>query len=250
MSFSDTLQDVLQFLRSPRLPEEPPQSPPLTLFIHILGLSLLLSFGMLMLLGLLQQSGLIPELPHAMEDVMEDYPLWMVFLLAALAAPLMEELAFRLWLIGNPLYVIISLWVMATFMNGALIQTRLPVLGYVLLGIAAMLTVLMLTFKEATAAVLDRIYGQHYSWVFYGASILFALLHLINFKPDLQILLMAPLLVLPQFLLGLLLGYLRVQLGLVWAIALHGVYNGLILLLAFGGMQMESPATTGWLLFF
>ena len=181
MSFSETLQDLLQFLRSPRLPEEPPQSPPLLLFVHILGLSLLLSFGMLMLLGLLQQSGLIPELPHAMEDVMSDYPLWMVFLLAALAAPLMEEIAFRLWLIGNPLYVIVSLWVMATFMIRALIQSRLPGLGYVLLGIAAMLTVLMLTFKEATAAVLDKIYYQHYSWIFYGASILFALLHLINF---------------------------------------------------------------------
>ncbi len=250
MSFSETAQEVLHFLRHPRLPEEPPKISSFNLFVHILGLSLLVSFSVLMLLGILQQSGLISDLPHAMEDVLAEYPIWMVFLLAAVAAPLMEELAFRLWLVYKPLYVFISLWIIAIFMYGALSQIGLLVAGYSLLGLATLITVLMLTFRQTTAILLERLYLQHYGWVFYGASILFALMHLINFDTERHILLMAPLLVLPQFLLGLLLGYLRIQLGIVWAIALHGVYNGLILAIAFSGMQLETPTPASCIFLF
>lgn len=254
-NFTDTVQDVLRFLRHPRLPvitedeteaqESAPAPEPLRLFIHLLGLSLLLGLGMVMLLGALQKAGLIPELPHAMEDVMKRLPFAVVFLLAAIVMPALEEFAFRLWLVYDPRYFLISLWLVALFLHSTLMQVGGMYLGYGILAIASLITIWLLAFRDTAQKSLQSAYLYHYGWVFYGATTLFALLHLINFTPNLQIVLLAPLLVLPQLLLGLILGYLRVRLGMIWAIALHGLYNGLILVLAYSGMQADaaSPAT-------
>ncbi|AHM61711.1 hypothetical protein D770_17295 [Flammeovirgaceae bacterium 311] len=239
--FTDTFKDLVQFLKRPGLPdEEDVAAAPLQIFLHLLGLSLLLSFGVLILLGALRDAGLVPELPHAMEDIMKEFSFLIVFLLAAVLMPALEELTFRLWLIYNPIYFHVSLWLIAFFLSTALTQAGLPLFGYAVFGIAALITILLLTFKDAAQQLLVNLYTNYYGWLFYGAAIIFALVHLINFQLNARILLMAPLLVLPQLLLGLILGYLRVRLGLIWAIALHGVYNALVLSMAYTGMQMET----------
>jgi hypothetical protein len=268
--FSDTVRHVVHFLRHPRLPEvsadkpeqetaadmradkvtDVPVAEPLRIFIHLLGLSLLLGLGVVMLMGALQKAGLIPDLPHAMEDVMKSYSFALVFLLAAIVMPALEEFAFRLWLVFNPLYFLISLWLVAMFLHSTLIQVGGTYLGYGILALATLLTIWLLAFKEPAQRALQTLYLQQYGWVFYGATALFALLHLINFSPDLQILMLAPILVLPQLLLGFVLGYIRIRLGMTWAIALHGLYNALILLVAYTGMQADAATSAGLLWFF
>lgn len=258
-TFSETVRDVIRFLRRPSLPvvaeEEEEFAPtpvqnPGRLFMHLLGLSLLLGLSMVMLLGVLQRAGLMPELPHAMEDAMKSIPFALLFLLVAVVMPALEELAFRLWLVYTPQYFLISLWLVAIFMHSTLMQVGGAYLGYGILGVATLITIWLLAFKETAQRSMHKLYIHHYGWIFYGATALFALLHLINFKPDPQILLFAPLLVLPQLLLGLVLGYLRVKLSMIWAIALHGMYNALILTLAYTGMQADTAAPTACLLIF
>lgn len=64
---------------------------------------------------------------------------------------------------------------------------------------------------------------------FYTLSIIFGLIHITNFEFTNTILILAPLLVLPQLFTGFCLAFLRVRFGLRWSILLHCVYNVLFL---------------------
>ncbi|EMR00872.1 CPBP family intramembrane glutamic endopeptidase [Cesiribacter andamanensis] len=244
--FSDSLQALMRFLRTPTQSTAALNGhAPLRTFFHMLLLSFGLSMLSMLLMSAFQKSGLLPELPHAMEDIMKQMPLLLVFVLVALFMPALEELAFRLWLVYRPLYVGVSLWLIAFFLSQSFLQSGLALAGYAVLGLAALATIVLLTLGPLARQGLEQLYTTRYRWIFWGSTLLFALVHLINFKPTAQVLLFAPLLVLPQFLLGLILGYVRVRQGLGWAIALHGVYNFIILGLAYWGMQAESPLPAG-----
>ena len=68
---------------------------------------------------------------------------------------------------------------------------------------------------------------------FYLFAILFGFVHLFNFTITQNVLILAPILVAPQILLGCYLGFIRVRFGLLWSIALHACYNGILMLITF-----------------
>lgn len=68
----------------------------------------------------------------------------------------------------------------------------------------------------------DKPYFKH---VFYVLTLIFGFYHITNFEISNTILLLSPLLVAPQISVGAILGFTRVRFGLLWAIALHAVYN-------------------------
>lgn len=67
---------------------------------------------------------------------------------------------------------------------------------------------------------------------FYVFAVLFGFIHIFNFEITPTVLLLSPVLVLPQLLLGGYLGFIRVRFGLLWSIALHATYNGVVLSLS------------------
>lgn len=69
----------------------------------------------------------------------------------------------------------------------------------------------------------------YFRYIFYASVLLFAGVHLTNFEMSRQVYYMAPLLVAPQLILGVFLGYVRVKLGLLWSICLHSLYNGILI---------------------
>jgi len=71
---------------------------------------------------------------------------------------------------------------------------------------------------------------------FYVFAILFGFVHITNFNITTTVLLLSPLLVLPQTLVGGYLGYIRVRFGLLWSMALHSSYNGILMLVSFSAM--------------
>ncbi|MGK0421956.1 MAG: membrane protease YdiL (CAAX protease family) [Polaribacter sp.] len=68
---------------------------------------------------------------------------------------------------------------------------------------------------------------------FYTFALLFGSIHISNFEITTSVLLLSPLLVLPQILLGSYFGYIRVRLGLPWSMLLHGCYNGTLILIRY-----------------
>jgi membrane protease YdiL (CAAX protease family) len=75
--------------------------------------------------------------------------------------------------------------------------------------------------------------GKSFKIGFYVFAIIFGFIHLSNFKITENVLILAPILVAPQTILGGYFGFIRVRFGLVWSIGLHACYNGILMLLTF-----------------
>jgi membrane protease YdiL (CAAX protease family) len=71
---------------------------------------------------------------------------------------------------------------------------------------------------------------KYFKYIFYGFALLFGFVHIFNYEITPEILLFSPLLVAPQISLGLLLGYLRVKLSLIYSITLHMLFNASLLI--------------------
>ncbi|SHI73241.1 hypothetical protein SAMN04487911_10532 [Arenibacter nanhaiticus] len=72
----------------------------------------------------------------------------------------------------------------------------------------------------------DKKYFRHF---LYLSVLLFGAVHLFNFQFSKEIFILGPLLSAPQIILGVFLAYIRIKLGLLWAILLHASYNAIFL---------------------
>jgi hypothetical protein len=163
------------------------------------------------------------QLKHALED-----PNTTLILLGVLVVPPIEEVVFRLWLRVNrsALFAVAFL----VLFVGVLL---LPVsnLGAVLL-IALSVLILVATLMGYDADI-EQVVAHHFGFFFYASAVLFALTHITNYTPlNPQTLLFAPLLVMPQFIVGTMLGYIRVRYGIGYSILFHVVVNAILFVLA------------------
>ena len=72
--------------------------------------------------------------------------------------------------------------------------------------------------------------SKFFKIAFYASIILFGLIHITNFETTPTVLALTPFLVLPQLCLGAFAGFIRVRFGLLWSMALHALYNGILFL--------------------
>ena len=84
----------------------------------------------------------------------------------------------------------------------------------------------------------NRYYVAYFSWVFYGSTLLFAGVHLYNFQFNKVSWLVLPLLILTQFVTGLVLAWLRVRRGIGASVVLHAVFNAGPMLLIMIAMSL------------
>lgn len=61
--------------------------------------------------------------------------------------------------------------------------------------------------------------------IFYLLTLVFGFYHITNFEVTTTILLLSPILVAPQLIVGCLLGFIRVRFGLIWSVGFHACYN-------------------------
>lgn len=177
-----TFQELISYLKNPVLEKDPNQDPKYRSkkFLHLLLISVITGMVCSPIFVLIESAGLVDMENHAMEKLLRDMPKIKVLFLAAVVAPLIEELVFR-----APITV---------FKNKRLFNTA-----------------------------------------FYFLAILFGLVHLSNFTITNNVILLAPILVAPQIILGGYLGYIRVRFGLGWSILLHSAYNFIFILISFAG---------------
>lgn len=70
---------------------------------------------------------------------------------------------------------------------------------------------------------------SYFKVIFWILTLLFGYIHLSNYEINTSIILFSLFLVLPQIVLGSILGFIRVRFGLLWAIGLHAAYNLILL---------------------
>ncbi len=147
------------------------------------------------------------------------------FLQALIWAPIVEELVFRYGLrnVGK------ALWLLP--LTAVALLTGPSGMGVALLALALLLCWQPYMRRPPSAIKpLPWAWRQQYlrvfPWVVHLSCIAFAAVHLNNFSLNQMPYWLMPLLVLPQWLTGLVLAWLRVRRGIGASILLHGIFNG------------------------
>ncbi|MEM9535550.1 MAG: CPBP family intramembrane glutamic endopeptidase [Cyanobacteria bacterium P01_E01_bin.45] len=237
------LGDYFQFLWKPDLIEAPINLGFNRVLNHILRLYTLHLLTTALIGVAIAQ--VVTEGDHILYDeVLSELSVWLVLLLV-LILPAVEELIFRLPLRPSALGFSIPTSIVILYLLGlvGVNLAILPVVGLMLLGLNFYLFI-----RPLKLPLLERIYGRFSRSIFYISAILFGAIHITNYSGRVWALM--PLLVLPQFILGLFLGFVRVRYGFGWAIFAHGFHNGcliapLLIILGLESSKLQSQIGQG-----
>ena len=167
----------------------------------------------------------IEELNHKIEDLFQEFSfnIWLLFIPIVFIAPFIEEMIFRFPLRYPILSLMFSSFVMffVIFMITG-IKANLQYVMFIGLGMSLFVGLLVNRFFKKEWI---QLYEKYYGIIFYQSVVIFAFVHIFNFELDADTWYLAPILVLPQFLLGLLLGYVRVRNNIWSSIFVHALNN-------------------------
>ena len=226
------------FLKRPHLPDARGQEPgKLRAVGRMLALDMIVMAVLLTLIGVASAFGF--ELP---DNVNNELGLTLgAIVLVVAVAPVLEELIFRSWLTGRPAVLAAVAVCVAGFgavpygvsqMDPEQTMPLLLAIGPLVAMGAAPLSAYLLLGRPV-----PRWFTAGFAVFFWLSTLGFALVHLANYTEGNLVFLLP--LVLPQFALGTMLGYLRVHYGLAPAIALHASHNALLFGLAILGKSLE-----------
>lgn len=217
-------RDFAAFLRHPVLPGRVTgiHVAALASTLKLFLLDLALMAILLALVGLASLLGFKP--PDNAIDKLQLGPLWLTIIIVA--APLAEELVFRCWLSGRPGHIA----AIAALLAGVAIPIISGPQGHPVLVLGSICIAVTVAF--GLALWLRRHpplpwFTRHFGWFYAAAALLFALAHLTNYSQGAALILLP--LVVPQLLVGLILGYARVTYGLWSDMLLHMLHNGLLI---------------------
>ncbi|MDD5626663.1 MAG: CPBP family glutamic-type intramembrane protease [Patescibacteria group bacterium] len=184
------------------------------------------------------------EKNHLLTQFILERKIFLLFLFAAFWAPLAEEMTFRLGLRYSPYKLGFSLVFLLMLVCDYLFSRVFKLLppwvfdltswrGLVfyfsfILIVGFLLSSVLKKFVKQSRA--EKFYARNFQWIYYGSSLIFASLHIFNYTKLSQIWFLIPLLVTPQFFLGLVLGFVRIRYGFSWAVLNHFIHNALSLL--------------------
>ncbi|MGB7413657.1 MAG: CPBP family glutamic-type intramembrane protease [Thermosynechococcaceae cyanobacterium] len=184
---------------------------------------------------------------HPINELFKTMPLYAIGFFAVVMAPLLEEFIFRLPLRYSPLNVALPLALIAflipvetfVFVPGA---TALRLVSAVVVGLG-----FYVWLHRRGQAKGHSFYAKYTVWIVYASAILFGAMHIFNFDPKTYWI--APLVVMPQFTIGMFLSFIRLRHGFGWAIFTHGFHNFCALLpyalTQLGSQQLREKGFSG-----
>ncbi|WP_266204645.1 CPBP family glutamic-type intramembrane protease [Pontibacter kalidii] len=178
----------------------------------------------------------VPYRPTSLIEVFPtNIPFFPLFVVAVLLAPVTEEMVFRLPLVYARSFVVVA--ALAFMISFGPVVARAAGAPVWLMATVALLLVILLGWYLSSRkwqANMYLLWKRRFGLVFYTSTVLFGLLHLLNYQgislPPVLLLL----LLLPKFIGGVFLGYTRLRLGMGWAVGLHMFHNLIVLLLLYG----------------
>lgn len=194
----------------------------LSLFIVVFVLEVILLYPLMKLIGM-------DDMDHAMESLMDTMPSYLIAFFAIVAAPIIEEFIFR-YPLKNSYLMEILLWMflgMLGFLVGQNIiedQAWIFAVAFVLMRIIYFVSNISSEDKNIR---FQSNYSKNFPIYFYGVAVFFAFVHVSNFQINPDQWMFVPVLVIPQFLLGLLLGYIRMKYGILYCILVHALNNSI-----------------------
>ena len=156
------------------------------------------------------------------------------FLIASIFIPVFEEIILRLNLKISKNNLLITFLIVLTF----LMYKQTELIGKI--SYCSMILVLLAIFYlfstkhlkyNKLKLVIGKFWENNFPIIFHIFCLSFGFLHLLNYEqmtPSLLIL--SPLIVLPQIIMGYALGYLRMNFGFSYNIAFHIIFNSIFML--------------------
>lgn len=235
------LKEYLNYLKYPIYNYK--RDAPLSLGMIINLYFIVFLFEMLLLIPVSAFSGM-EDIPHAMEGLMEDMAFWQIFGLAVIMAPLFEEIIFRGHLRYRPLLFLFGLIVIVGTLGlvfgwwpslsaGSGMEEGIAKMTGALTVILPLFVLLIMGYlvSDKLKDWVHRISVTEFSTLFYFTAVIFAVVHIFNFELEQTKWYLIPLLVMPQFILALYLGYIRVRNGIKYSIFVHALNNCIPLIL-------------------
>lgn len=162
-------------------------------------------------------------------------PIKMYFFLLLLG-PIFEELNHRSWLRFSRFNVALSVslffYVFLSQFSGWVYEISTASLLNMAGAFAVFAFVYLILSKSSYFQKVKVFWIRNYAAIFYSSAIYFGYVHLGNFGAlTFEKALFSPIIVLQFVVLGIMFGYVRVRLGLLWGIMLHIMFNMLVSLL-------------------
>ncbi|MFU7527356.1 type II CAAX prenyl endopeptidase Rce1 family protein [Qipengyuania sp. ASV99] len=224
----DEWRKAAAFMRHPSLEETERLDRPLTLLARIFALDMIVMLGLITAASIAVAFGVY--LPKTALAGMEFTSI--IILGVVVAAPVFEELLFRSWLSGRLAHIAALVAALVGLGGAILTHASAPIVAAILAIVGLIVAFCALVSLNKRPPM--RWFVRAYPGIFWFAALSFALVHLFNFDAlsDWRSLAILLPLVLPQFVLGALLGYVRVQVGLWAAMLLHAAHNSVAVSLA------------------
>lgn len=238
MNFNFMLRDFLSFLKKPDLSGVVASTPhKLIRTFQLWSITLLF---VLVSSSLIDQFIDLPE-HDAFDQIIRDYGFAFFFLFAVVVGPFFEEVIFRLPMRFKSNYIIIGFVFLLSYslflvndILGDISDATATTIGGILLVILATGIYVIIRYQKQIAIG----WRQKFPYVFYGYSILFGFVHIFNFEEvTLQLLLLSPLITLPQLFLGFGMGYVRIRYGFWYGYLFHTLNNGFAFTIFYIGMN-------------
>jgi hypothetical protein len=199
------------------------------LFLLVFEMPFMFAVGFLQ--QVLAEKGLLDLENHLVMKFIKENSKTVIIILLIFAGPFIEELIFRLPLRFKKVYFIPFILIFLFYVGTLIFKTfhlSLAVSIPLFAGITAFS--FFFIFNRNMAEKRETILAANYSFYFYSLTILFALFHLSNYNYTPNLLIFAPIVVLPQFICGFLIGFIRIKQGFIWGYFFHALHNAIFVL--------------------
>lgn len=225
-SIKETYKDFSTFLKRPVDQPDPIQTrqQKVKRLFSLLAIDIPIMGVLMAIVYAIEKFGLINTDKHKMVMLLQQLPIWWIVLFGVVLMPLIEELIFRLYLRFKQNYLARLIMLLAS-----------------------------LTGKQNKIIVesqLNALWVNNFRAIFYFSAILFSIVHIENFEYSINILIFSPILLAPQFIMGLFLGYLRVRYNLILGVLMHAIHNAIFLIIPIifmsGAVEKLNVKTNGY----
>ncbi len=150
-----------------------------------------------------------------------------LFALAVIGAPVIEEIIFR-----YPLKNVIVLSFLLIGLDAIIVSIFCQAFGWqqlavILPVVTALLSVAMIFFFKPLQEDWYQALDDWYPYIFFFVAAMFGFVHIYNYGEGGFEWWMTPFIVIPQFVLGLILGFVRIRIGLWACILMHAMNNAI-----------------------
>ncbi len=230
--------ELIDYIRRPRLLVAD-QGSELQRFISIHILLLLALMASMFYMSFISVFIDLDSFQHQMDQEMEIIGPLGIFVAAVIIAPLMEEYFFRYGMRYHRSFLS-SIVLALGFAIFVFIQ-KLTIIPAIIISAIVIAIFAFTKYRENRLShsakgirISKVIHHKYFKYAFYFQAVVFGLAHMSNFILDADTtILILPLLIVPQLILGFILGFIRMKYSFMANLYLHAIYNGLLMTLAF-----------------